>query len=400
MLVGMTGEIRSTMQRLGGDRMKVLSASQMWSLQLLFQIGSNVVFGFASGAKQDAWIVAFLSGVIGLGLVWMYSKIYEWHIGLNWVSIQQAVIGKWLGSTVSLVYICALIYVAGRVLRDFGELTVTYLLPRTPLSLTMLLFLIVIGYGCYAGLERIARLAELCIPLVIFYLSLQFFFLLTTDLDIIDFHLVKPIASDWKRILTSIIPLGITVPFGETIAFAFFWHFSIPTKQYRLAALAATAGVTGLFVLLDLFAVSVLGPDMFARSLYPLITTFQMISFADFIENVDPLVVTNFLIGGFFKITIFIYAACTGISTVFQMKNHQAIVLPVCLIVWMLAIYMTPNISSHIFVGLQWVPWVMWVPLFIVIPFLIFVITGWKRKMQGGRIASHKGGETREQSGE
>lgn len=382
------------MQRSGGDGMKVLSASQTWSLLLLFQIGSNVVFGFAAGAKQDAWIAAILSGCCGLALVWMYSKLYEWHHGNNWITIQQAVFGKWLGKFIGVLYIIAFTYVAGRVLRDFGELTITYLLPDTPLEIPIVLFLFVIGYGCSAGLERLARLAELCIPLVILYLLIQYVFVLTTDIDIIDFQLLQPVANDWKKILTSVFPLGITVPFGETIAFAFFWHYSIPAKQYRTVILSAAACTTGVFILFDLFAVAVLGPDMFSRSLYPLITTFQMISFADFIENLDPLVVTNFLIGGFFKISIFIYAVCTGVTTLFGIKNHRAAVLPVCLLVWILSIFMTSNISSHIFVGLKWVPWVMWIPLFIVIPLLLFIMTWLKRKKPGElHLQSQKGGQ-------
>jgi spore germination protein KB len=124
---------------------------------------------------------------------------------------------------------------------------------------------------------------------------------------------------------------------------------------------------------------------LFARTLYPLLAAFQLISLADFIENVDPLVVTIFLLGGLFKILLFFYGACTGIRAQWRLHSHRSVVLPVFILVWLLAIFMTDNISSHIFVGLHWVPWVLWVPLFIMIPLLLVPISWWKRK---GRTAN------------
>ncbi|UFJ39145.1 spore germination protein [Brevibacillus humidisoli] len=75
--------------------MRLLSVYQTWSLILLFQIGSNVVFGFAAVAKQDAWIAAGLSGVLGMLLLYLYSKLYEWHPTANWGGLVTHVFGKW-----------------------------------------------------------------------------------------------------------------------------------------------------------------------------------------------------------------------------------------------------------------------------------------------------------------
>ncbi|MCD9023108.1 hypothetical protein [Cohnella silvisoli] len=45
-------------------------------MMYLFQLGSTVVFGFAGGAKQDAWLATGLATHCGCGLIWMYTKIY------------------------------------------------------------------------------------------------------------------------------------------------------------------------------------------------------------------------------------------------------------------------------------------------------------------------------------
>ncbi|UFJ39144.1 spore germination protein [Brevibacillus humidisoli] len=70
-----------------------------------------------------------------------------------------------------------MLYVAGRVLRDFGELIDSFLLPKTPTGFSMFVFLLLVGYACFAGIERMARLGEMFIPLVLLLLVLQVIFL-------------------------------------------------------------------------------------------------------------------------------------------------------------------------------------------------------------------------------
>lgn len=363
--------------------MPVLSANQLWSLVILFQIGSNVVFGFGSGAKQDAWLAAIFGCILGSGLIFVYTKICEWTNRDNLVEILESLLGNFLGKLVSSLYILAFIYVAGRVLRDFGELIITYILPDTPIGFTMFLFLLLAAYAVWVGVERMARLAELSMPIVVIYLLILF--TLTLFSETMQIEWIYPIASDWKAIGTTVFPLGVTVPYGETIVFTMLYGFVRSPQIYRGGLLAATVFSGVVFVMLDLLAVLTLGPYLFARTLYPLLAAFQLISLADFIENVDPLVVTIFLLGGLFKILLFFYGACTGIRAQWRLHSHRSVVLPVFILVWLLAIFMTDNISSHIFVGLHWVPWVLWVPLFIMIPLLLVPISWWKRK---GRTAN------------
>ena len=276
--------------------MPVLSSLQLWSLVLLFQMGSNLVFGFGAGAKQDAWIAAGISTIAGCILIWVYCKTVELNTGLNWVPLLIRVFGSVLGNLLSTLYILAFLYGAGRVLRDFGELLHTYILPKTPIGVTMALLALLIAYSCYVGIERMARVAEIGIILMLLFLLVQIIFLFSSGL--IQPSLLQPVATDWTRILKTAFPLGVNVPFGETLAFAMFWVWTGRVRAYRKALFLATISAGILFIVLDVLTVATLGPEMFSVSLYPLLATFRLISFADFVENLDPLVVTNFLITG------------------------------------------------------------------------------------------------------
>lgn len=358
--------------------MKVLTTWQTFSMIFLFQLGSSIVFGFSGGAKQDAWISVGISTFIGCGLIWMYSKLFEWYPDKNWISLLIHLFGRYFGNIVASVYILIFIYDAGRVLRDFGELMNNFILPRTPVAFTMFLFLLLIAYACFAGIERMARFAEITILVVILNLLIQFIILASSE--VLDLSLLFPIGEDWKHIGTTVFPLGVTVPFGETFAFTLFWTQLVQPNKFRKMVLLSSILIGIILALLDILAVGTLGPEMFSRSFYPLLSTFQLISVTDTINNLDPIVVTNFLVCGFFKILVFTYAALTGITTQWKIDKYRAAIIPVSILVWLLAFYMTKNMVSHLFVGPKWVTLVMWVPLFIIIPLFAVILAKVKKK--------------------
>jgi spore germination protein KB len=345
----------------------------------LYQLGTTVIFGFASGAKQDAWLATCIGTVLGTSLIFIFTKLYEWFPEQNWVSLLNSTFGRHLGNVIALLYILAFIYEGGRILRDLGELINTFLLPRTPIMIPMFLIVVLVCYACYAGVERMGRLAELCIIFVVLSIFAQITFLIFSNV----FHIswITPIASDWKNIGVSVFPVGISTTFGETIVFAMFWTLTVRPTNYRKAALLSSISAGIVIVLLDFMAIGALGADMFSRALYPLLSTFQLISLAEFIDNMDPGVVTNFITCGLFKVLLYTYAACAGVTAQWKVENLRSVIIPVSAIVFIIGIYTAKNISSHIFVGLKWVPWVIELPLFILLPLFAFVIVAIKKKI-------------------
>jgi spore germination protein (amino acid permease) len=352
--------------------MKGLSSWQLYSLLLLFLLGTSVVFGIASSAKQDAWITAFISTFLGAALLWLYSKLYASHADLNWSGLLMKSFGQLIGSVLCLIYVFIFIYSAGRDLRDIGELTNTFLLPKTPIGVTMVLFQMLVSYTCFAGVERMGRLAELNIPIVFVIFLLEVILLVASGT--IHLSLLTPIAAEWKPILTAAFPGNFTVPYSEAFAFAAFWSKMKPPGGFRKAAIRSCATAGFIFIVLDILAIGSIGPELFSRSFFPLMTTFHLVNIADFIQNIDPFIVTAFLIGVLFKITIFTYAACSMISDLWKVNAGSA-VIPVSVIVFLFAFYMTESLSSHLFTGHEWAVWVVFMPFFVISPFLsLFVI--------------------------
>ncbi|MBL0386607.1 endospore germination permease [Tumebacillus sp. ITR2] len=364
--------------------MERISSIQFVALLILFQIGSYVIFGFAASAKQDAWIVALLSTGSGLFLTLLYHSLYAKFPGREYVEILQATLGVWLGRLMASLYLLAFLYVAGRVLRDFGELVTSFILPRTPMLVVLVCMLLLVYYGLRSGLEVVGRMAELMFFLFCLFLLVQSVLMMGSKMS--NFEFLLPIAHDKKKLLENWIPLGLTVPFGETIAFVMFYKQVKRQELLRFLLFFSVLGAGLVLTLLNLVAVSVLGPELFARNIYPMITAVQQVSLADFIENLDSMIVVYIGIAAFFKVSVFLYAAAVGTASLFRLQEYRSVAAPLSLVVLLLSFFMSDNLPEHVFVGLRWVPWLLWVPLFILVPLLVWLLAKFRRREEGEHV--------------
>ncbi|MGM0877854.1 MAG: GerAB/ArcD/ProY family transporter, partial [Bacillota bacterium] len=114
------------------------------------------------------------------------------------------------------------------------------------------------------------------------------------------------------------------------------------------------------------------------------LSTIGKVNLFEFIQRLDAIVVFTFLITMFFKISIWFYCAIIGIADLFNLKNHQQIVLPVGIIVIFSSMIIASNFSEHIEEGLKIVQYPIHLPIMAIIPlFMLFVAlirNGFKKK--------------------
>jgi spore germination protein KB len=80
--------------------------------------------------------------------------------------------GKYIGIPLSLIYIVYFIYIAARVLRDFGALLITSTLSETRIEVVNGLMILLITFGVYLGIEVIGRTGESVFSMMLFLESL------------------------------------------------------------------------------------------------------------------------------------------------------------------------------------------------------------------------------------
>lgn len=274
--------------------MERISNHQLYILTVLYQIGSTIIFGFGSTTGRNAWLAVLISTVIGSLLMLVYTLLMRMNPGLTLVEWYPAQFGKCLGTPISWIYALLSLYELGRGLGDLRFLVPITILPNTSIFIVVIIFVLVLAYGVFSGLEVIARLGELFLPLIFLLFFLEVILLFNSS--VMHIHNLQPIVGKgWKPIWNSVWPLGVNQSFGESIELAMIWPLVKQPEKIMKTTLLATI-TAGLFIaFFDALAIATLGEGIFQNSIYPFYTLIRQISVGDFIENLDSIEVLYFL---------------------------------------------------------------------------------------------------------
>lgn len=355
--------------------MIMISPYQLFSLMVLFQFGTTVIFGFASGAGRDAWIAASMSFLVGALLIAGYAAITKLNGSVSLVGWFRRRLGTWLGTMLAWVYPVAFIYDAGRGISDLKFLLPLTLLPETPPWFFTAAFMMVVVYVMYAGIEVLCRVAGVLLPVLIVFILLETVLLAASGSLRADY--LQPILGEGVgRVAANVWPIGITQTYGQSIEMAAFWVML--NKRGHLGKISVGATLfAGLFIaLFDLLAIAALGEHVFKEMIFPAFTILKLSSIADFLENLDALGALYFMCTVFIKMSVHLFAAflCIRELTGAAAQNHAAI--------WITAgsaygigMTMADNFSEHLHVGIKIIPNVLWVPLYLIVPAFILLLS-------------------------
>ncbi|RXZ81683.1 spore gernimation protein [Paenibacillaceae bacterium] len=357
-----------------------VSGYQLFSATVLFQLGTTVIFGFASEAGRDAWIGILLSAFLGLFVILAYTSIMYMMPGLTLVEWFPKQFGPWLGIPIAWLYPLLFIYDAGRGLSDLKEIIPLTLLPGTPKWAILGAMMLVITYLLFSGVEVIFRLASLLLPIVFFFFVLELILLLSSKSVHIS-NLQPVMGGGWKRVWDTVWPFGILQTFGETIEFAVLWTFLKKPGQLAKINLIAVV-VTGMTIaIFDMFAIMVLGEGVFQRNIYPLLVLLKQLSLSDFLDNLDALGVMYFMITIFLKLSLHLMTAVLCIQKLTRAATSHIPILFATVTTFWIGSNMAKNVTEHIYAGTKVLPYNLWIPLFLVIPAVLLTVTWIRSKL-------------------
>ncbi|MBZ4644890.1 MAG: spore germination protein [Petroclostridium sp.] len=147
-----------------------ISKHQLFCLIILFEIGSTTLFALGIDAKQDAWIAILVAMLIGFVLLWLYTGLQKYFPEKNFAQIIITLLGKVIGMPLVFFYGLYFIYISTRNFRDFGELLVSTFLVETPQIFILIIFMLVVLYILFLGLETMGRTSEIMLPTILFFI--------------------------------------------------------------------------------------------------------------------------------------------------------------------------------------------------------------------------------------
>ncbi|WP_078381785.1 GerAB/ArcD/ProY family transporter [Sutcliffiella halmapala] len=352
-------------------KLEQISLQQFILLFIFFEIGTSIVIAIATEAKQDAWIAVIIATVVGLVLMCIYYKSFKLKQGTLYELLSHS-FGRHLSKLLKYAYIVYFLYCSCRVLRDFNELLVSAVLPNTPIEFTSFLFMAVVVYIIYFGLEVFSRTTTIFAPYMFLFLATITLFLWVNGS--IDLSHLKPVLADGMGpVYRSLFPELLTFPFGELIVFTVIFpqvkNISKSIKPLLLAIL-----ISGIIILFYLILnISVIGPTSYARTTFPLLSTAREISIANFLERLDALVVFIVMLGVFVKVSIYFYCALKGLESIYKLP-YRYFAFPMGMLTATFSVVIAYSFNEHIIEGLEIVPLYLHIPFQYILPFLVFII--------------------------
>lgn len=361
-----------------------ISPSQMLSLMVLFELGSAVVVGVGLEAKQDAWI-AILLGMLGGLLVYpLYARLMKLYPGQPLTAVIPHIVGRPAGVLLSAAYILYFLYIAARVLRDFGELLVTSTLGETPLAPVIGLMMGVVIYAVYQGLEVVGRTAVPVLVTLLFFLFLGLVLLIFSG-EIDPVRLLPIAETGWKPIFKTAATQTVTFPFGEMIVFTMLLP-ALDRQDTTLRTGIRAIFISGMLLTLTIACdIMVLGVKRASISQFPLLDTFSKISVGDFLERLDIMVVSMLILGMFFKITVFLHAGVAGVASALRIRkegHRTLLILGLGAAVYLYSLLIAGSFAEHIRVGLKWVPIRLHWPIQFIFPLLLLAVAQLRRGLR------------------
>ncbi|WP_338788497.1 endospore germination permease [Metabacillus sp. FJAT-53654] len=356
-----------------------ISALQLFYVIIGFEIGNTMIFGIGSGAKQDAWIAIGAGMLCGLILMFVYTKLSDYYPDDTIIQMIPKIIGKYLAYPVILIYILYFTFLASTACRDFGELIVSSILVETPIVIIIGSFMVLMIYCLRGGVETFGRMGEVVFPVYMIATIVVWLLLLSVEEFSLN-NLTPVLGNGVKPVLKEVFPYTITFPFGETIIITMFFPILNKKKNTKWVGIAVILIGGILLTINSILNISVLGPEVYANQLFPLLASTKQVSIADFLERFDALIILLIVSGVFFKVGGWTYGASVGISQLFNIKDTRSILLSMGTIIIPLSLLYGNDFVKAIEVGKEFITIYLHIPLQIIVPILLLCIAFIRKK--------------------
>jgi spore germination protein KB len=272
-------------------------------------------------AQEASWLSAGLGSVLGF-LVLAIATLVALRLPPGPLPVAlEALLGKFWGKAVCLVFAVGLFAYVPWLLRIFGSATVVGMMPYTPLSVLLLVFSLNVFLLASFGLEAIARSAQaFFFPLLIIFLTV-----VVGSLPLLSLQRLKPLlgAGFWPIFRGA---EAVTHYFGEGVIVLALVPALQGKKGTWKSVIVASALVGLIFTSVTLMAVGSFGAVWTASVPFPVLMLARNVAFGRFIHRFEPFFMAVWYLSVYVKTSLLVFLTAKLLAAVFDKDNAKLIV--------------------------------------------------------------------------
>ncbi|WNS44417.1 GerAB/ArcD/ProY family transporter [Paenibacillus sp. MMS20-IR301] len=359
-------------------RKEVISPGQLFAMIVLYELGTALVVPVGLESGHAVWLSILFALPGGILLYLVFADLYLQFPDQVISGYARKILGKWIGWPVGLLFLPVLLYNGSRNLRESGDLLISASYDKTPIFIINSIMVVAVMYILIKGIEVFSRTAEIFLWIIIVMGLICNFIVLASGL--VEYKNLFPLhGSDLREALKSAYPNIWIFPFGELVCFTTIMpQFNKARKIKKTGMLAITVSAC-LLSFTHAVEMGVLGENLYSRTTFPMFTTITLVNVANFIQRLDAFVMLTLIIGVFFKMSVYCYAAVTIAADLFKVRNSRKLIIPAGVVMLFSSIISAENFPVHMNDGKVFLENIL--PVFCaVIPILLYLIHRIRRK--------------------
>lgn len=274
-------------------------------------------------AGRDAWLATLLSFGLVAFCVWMPLRVSSMYPGRTVVEIARTLLGRRAGTLLAAALAVYWLATAGWLLQSHSHVIVTHLLSETPRWIINAYLVLVGTYLVRHGLEPMARLFLLLLPLYVVPLLV----IVISGINDMELGHLRPVLAQDPRTLLR----GTWVAFSQGAGMSSIWMVGPYMSRWKGAFRAAMTGISFLAVpavILKVTLISRFGPRNVMTEMYPPLSLFELVQIPGFTGfRLDPLFLTVWIGISFSSVALFHYAAASAVRRLLGLSDNRGPVL-------------------------------------------------------------------------
>lgn len=321
----------------------------------------------AQESGRDSWIAVIIGSATSLIITSIFLTLALRYPEKTIVQYSVDILGKPLGKVIGLVYIYYFTLSAWSITRELGEIFVISFNPDSPIIAYSIIVIAVAAYAVWGGVEVIARLTELLLPLGLGILVLIAF----VNIPLIDLKNYLPIMNNG---IGPVLRGGFLIQswIGHTIVLL----QVIPFVEDKHKIRKKTAlGILALCFALEIGVLTIAVFGEFTAKLYfPALEFVRIARLGSYIENLDVIIMVVWIAGIFLKIAWFYYASVLSIAQFCGLKSYRQLVVPIGVLIICFSIVYAKNIMEVVN-GTHYLLPLFNTSLSVIIPVILLIVS-------------------------